>query len=220
VLPALTQGDNTITFGAGPQEGTVTIEGAMDLPAKESGKQLRWSDFHPQVEGFDPHKMPSTEGKGGSITFPVKTPGDITRLRASDYFLSQGQDSMFVIDVSFDDGKNWKTVDQPTKEDLWQEDRRFVARYTKDSDVPAGARAALVRYRATGSAKTSLFNARIDADFKEPAGGFRPVQVTYIWEEGGIEKKDVHIARTAQETYKIKCDSTPVMKSIILELAK
>ena len=39
-----------------------------------------------------------------------------------------------------------------------------------------------------------MTNARIDADYKEPAGGFRPVQVTYVWEEGGLEKKDVHVA--------------------------
>src|SRR5262249_57392383 len=32
-LPALAQGDNTITFSAGPPEGTVTVEGATNLAA-------------------------------------------------------------------------------------------------------------------------------------------------------------------------------------------
>jgi len=218
-LPALVAGDNKIRFSAGPQEGTITIEGAMDLADKDAGKQLRWSDFHPQVEGLDIHKKVSLEGTG-SVIFPVKTPGDMARLRVSDYFISQGQDSMFLIEVSFDDGKTWKTVDQPTKDDLYQEGRKFVARYVTASDVPPGTRAALVRYRAVGNSTKSLCNARIDADYKEPAGGVSPVQVTYLWQEGGVEKKDVHVAKTAEETYTITCGATPVMKSMILELAQ
>lgn len=65
-----------------------------------------------------------------------------------------------------------------------------------------------------------MTNARIDADYQEPAGGFRPIQVTYVWEEGGLEKKDVHVARSPAETYTITCESTPVMKSLVVELAK
>jgi len=83
-----------------------------------------------------------------------------------------------------------------------------------------GTRAALVRYRGTGVNTIVLANARIDADYAEPAGGFRPVQVTYVWEEGGLDKKDVHVAAKPSETYQIKCESKPVMKTIILELAK
>jgi hypothetical protein len=217
-LPALDQGDNTITFSAGAQEGTITIEGAMDLDPKNKGKQLAFTDFHPTVEGFGPG-MPRSEGKG-SVTFPVKTPGDITCLRASDYFMSQGKDSMFIIEVSFDDGKTWKTIDEPKPDDLASGVRNHVGRYASTSDVPANTRAALVRYRGAGVNTIVLANARIDADYKEPAGGFAPVQVTYVWEEGGIEKKDVHVATKPSETYKIKCDSKPVMKSIIVELAK
>ncbi|MCL2641112.1 MAG: hypothetical protein FWD53_09735, partial [Phycisphaerales bacterium] len=218
-LPALAQGENTITFASAAQEGTITIEGAMDLPAAHRGKQLRYADFRPQAEVFDLNKMPGSQGQG-SLTFPVKTPGEIARIRASNYFISQGVESMFMIDVSFDDGKTWKTIDQPTSEDLWHKERKFVSRYVKETNVPAGTKEALVRYRATGRNTTTLVNARIDADYKEPAGGFSPVQVTYTWEEGGIEKKDVFVAKSASETYKIKCESAPVMKSIVLELAK
>ena len=216
-LPALGQGDNRINFSAGPQEGTITIEGAMEASSK--GKQLLYGDFHPTLEGFSPGVIPKSEGKG-SVTFPVKTPGDMTRLRVSDYFLSQGKDSMFLIDVSFDDGKTWKTVDQPTETDLGDTPRFYVGRYVTVSDVPAATRAALVRYRGIGNNTIALCNARIDADYREPAGGFRPVQVTYVWEEGGLERRDVHVARTPDESYTIKCEATPVMKSLVLELAK
>ena len=36
----------------------------------------------------------------------------------------------------------------------------------------------------------------------------------------GREKKDVHVARSPRETYKITCTSKPTMKSISLELAE
>ena len=77
-----------------------------------------------------------------------------------------------------------------------------------------------MRYRGSGKGALELNNARIDADYKEPAGGFRPVQVTYVWTEGGVEKRDVHVAKSPEESYTIKCDATPVMKSLILELAE
>ncbi len=213
-LPALARGDNKINFSAGPQEGTITIEGAMEPSSK--GKQLLFSDFHPKLDGYAPDAFPRGEGEK-SLTFPVKTPGDITRLRISDHFLSSGKDSVFLIEVSFDGGKTWKTVDRPEGLTL---PRNWVGRYVTVSDVPAGTRSAQVRYHAIGRNTLALTNARIDADYQEPAGGFRPIQVTYVWEEGGLEKKDVHVARSPAETYTITCESTPVMKSLVVELAK
>jgi len=58
----------------------------------------------------------------------------------------------------------------------------------------------------------------IDADYREPFGGFRPVKVTYIWEEGRVEKRQTFVARKPQETFVINCESSPMMKSLILEL--
>jgi hypothetical protein len=212
-LPALAQGANKIAFSAGPAEGTMTIEGAMEPSSK--GKQLLFSDFHPKLDGYALDAFPRGEGEKG-ITFPVKTPGDITRLRISDFFLSSGSDSMYVIQVSFDDGKSWKTVDRP--EGLTGQARNYVGRYVIVDDIPAATRSALVRYRGAGRNTLAMCNARIDADYQEPAGGFIPVRVTYLWEEGGLEKKDVHVARQPEETYTITCDSAPLMKSLIVEL--
>ncbi len=218
-LPALSRGENKINFTAGPQEGTITVEGAMDLNPKNRGKQLTYHDFHPIMDGFPPGVMPKANGRPGSVTFPVETPGDMTRLRVSDYFLSQGKDSMFLIDVSFDDGKTWKTVDQPTEADLGFGPPFYVGRYVVFNDVPGGTRSALVRYRGIGVNTVALCNARIDADYAEPHGGFSPVQVTYVWEEGGLEKRDLHVARSPKEAWTINVESTPVMKSLVLQLA-
>jgi hypothetical protein len=141
------------------------------------------------------------------------------RLRVSDYFVSEGKESMFLIEVSFDDGKTWKCIDQPVETDLGFGPPFTVGRYAIFSDIPAGTRSAFVRYRGIGPNSVALGNARIDADYVEPHGGFSPVQVTYGWEEAGVEKRDVHIVRTPEETWTIKTRSTPVMKSLILQLS-
>ena len=51
-LPAILAGTNTITFSAGPQTGTITVEGNMD-PDATRGKQLSYLDFHPEVVGLE-----------------------------------------------------------------------------------------------------------------------------------------------------------------------
>lgn len=87
------------------------------------------------------------------------------------------------------------------------------------SDAPAGARSALVRFSGTRRNTAMLFNVRIDADYREPHGGFRPVKVTYVYEEAGVTKRNVHVARKRSETWTIRCARKPIMKSLTLEPA-
>ncbi len=55
------------------------------------------------------------------------------------------------------------------------------------------------------------------AETGHPIGIVSHIKVTYIWEEGGLEKRDVHLAQGPQETYPITCATKPKMKSIVLE---
>jgi hypothetical protein len=86
------------------------------------------------------------------------------------------------------------------------------------TDIPPGARQAQVRFSGVQRNTACLFHLRIGADYEEPAGGWRPVKVTYLWEEGGVEKKDVHVARGPRESWTITCAGAPRTKSIVLEL--
>jgi hypothetical protein len=88
------------------------------------------------------------------------------------------------------------------------------------SDVPPYTRDALVRYAGTQVNTAAVLNFRIDADYREPGGGFSPVKVTYVWDENGAEKRDVHTASKPDETYTLQCTASPVMKSLIVELAR
>jgi hypothetical protein len=213
-LPALDQGDNTIAFETGPPEGTITVEGATSLDSK--GKQLVYTDFHPEVSGFDPN-LPNlfiSAGGKGQITFPIATPGEMVRLRFGAHYRARDAHDRLDYQVSFDGGQTWKTVARaagPTPGDC---------RYITFSDIPAGTREALVRYAGTSESATGIFNFRIDADYREPRSGFRPVKVSYSWEEDGQPKEHTHIARHSRETYTITCPGKPVMKAIGLELAE
>jgi hypothetical protein len=210
-LPALGQGVNTITFSAGPPEGTVTVEGAADAAPRRG--QLVWTDFHPEVSGFEPNLFIRQPGQG-VVTFPVATPGELLRLRFGAHYRARDARDGLDYQVSFDRGQTWKTVGRapgPTPGDC---------QYVVFTDVPAGAREALVRYQGTSRNATGIFNFRIDADYREPSGGFRPVRVTYTWEEEGQSKRHVYVARGPQESYTIRCAARPVMKSIVLELAE
>jgi hypothetical protein len=210
-LPALGPGVNTITFSAGPPEGTVTAEGATDLARK--GRQLVYTDFHPEVSGFEENLFIGPAGRG-TLTFPVATPGELVRLRfGAHYRARDARDGLDYL-VSFDRGQTWKAAGRaagPTPGDC---------RYVAFTDVPAGAREALVRYAGTSRNATGILNYRIDADYREPFGGFRPVRITYAWEEDGRPKQDVHVARQPRETYTIRCAARPVMKSLTMELAE
>lgn len=210
-LPALDKGANTLTFTAGPAEGTITVEGATNVAQK--GKQLVFSDFHPTVAGMENGLWVGGSGKG-EVTFPVETPGDITRVRFGTMY--RARDAKDGIDylVSFDGGKSWKTAGRAAGP------CQGNCVYVTFTDVPAGTKSALVKFAATSRNATGIQNFRIDADYKEPAGGFRPVKVTYHWEEEGKAKEQVFVAKKAEEKWTINCAAKPVMKSIVMELAE
>ena len=209
-LPALGQGENTITFSAGAPEGTITIEGSANLASKD--KQLVYRDFHPELAGFDNNLFVGPSGKG-TITFPITTPGDMTRLRMGSHYRARDTRDGLDYQVSFDDGKSWQTMGRAEGPTAGH------CKYLAFEAIPPHTRRALVRYAGTSRNATGLLNFRIDADYREPRGGFRPVKLTYSWEENGKIRTDVHIARQSRDTYRIGCASTPVMKSLVLELA-
>jgi len=209
-LPALGTGDNQITFGAAPSEGTVTITGAPDPDIKD---QLHAQDFHPVLNNVSPKSWILTAGTG-DITFPIETPGEMTRIRFGSNYRARDVKDGWEYQLSFDGGKTFKTVASasgPTASN---------GKYITYAEIPAGTKQALVRWSGKQVNVACVFRFSIDADYKEPHGGFAPVKITYHWEENGQPKQDVHIAKSPSEEYPIKCGEKVVMKSITLELAE
>ena len=210
-LPTLTEGRNTIAFRAGPPEGTITLEGNTD-PGGTSGRQLSIQDFHPlctsaEVRWARPH------GKG-DVTFKIPTPGEVVRVRMNlGYRLRDAADA-YTVWLSLDGGKTFRQVDRlsgPTP---------GSTKYLTCGEAPPGARAAVVKLEGKEVNTACLFGLRIDVDYREPAGGFRPVKITYVWDEDGKPKTDVHVAAQPQEAYAITCGPKTVVKSFTVELAQ
>ena len=210
-LPTLAKDENTITFSAGPQEGTVTIEGTSYNNTK--GKNVSLADFRPTLKNVNP-QMFRVEGDPAEVTIPISTPGEMTRLRFGGHFRARDKRDQWKMQVSFDGGKTFKTVDTcvgPTQ---------GKCKYATVSDIPPDTTEAQIRWSGKQRNTACLFSARIDADYKQPCGGFRPVKVTYTWSEDGVEKQDVHVSASPRESYKIVCGAAPEMKSISLELSR
>ena len=209
-LPALGAGENKVTFSAGAQEGTITYQASMD--PKNKGKQLVLADLHPTLDGLKDAHLRTDTGKGDAV-FNITTPGELTRLRFGMNWRARGAGDYYEVLVSFDQGKTFKPVKKlegptPGKSD-----------YFVFADVPAGTKDAQVKITGKQQNTIMMFAMRISADYREPNSGFRPVQITYVWDEAGQEKKDVHVAKEPTETYTIKCEAKPALKSVTLELA-
>jgi hypothetical protein len=209
-LPALGQGTNQIQFRAGPPEGTMTLEGSTKLSSGD--RQLTYLSFHPEIDGFD-DSLFIRSGQEATLTFPLATPGPMTSLRFGAHYRARDARDGLDFEVSFDGGRQWKAAGRAAGPTAGN------SHFVQFTDIPAGQRAALVRYRGTSRNATGIFQFRIDADYLEPFGGFRPVKVTYAWDEEGSSKEHVHVARTVQESYVIECANKPLMKSITVELA-
>jgi hypothetical protein len=169
------------------------------------------ADFDPKLENVDAQHF-RVKGEPAQVTIPIATPGDMTRLRFGGHFRARDKRDCWDVEVSFDGGRSFRAVDRyvgPTQ---------GKCQYTTVSDIPPGTREAILRWRGQQRNTTCLFLLRIDADYREPCGGFRPVKITYSWRENGAEKSDVHVARSERDTYTIRCQAKPEMKSIVLEL--
>jgi hypothetical protein len=214
-LPIILEGSNTISFSAGAQEGTITCEPNMNPDDAKQHGQISYLDLKPEIKGLLPVQMRVGESGSGEATFKLATPGEMTRLRMNFHWRARDAKDAYEVQVSFDDGKTFKSIDK-----LAGPTQGGNTKYIVYSEIPKGTTQALVKLIGSQLNTTCLFDLRLDADYTEPHGGFRPVKITYLWEEDGKARKDEHIARNATETYKIDCGPKTVPKTVILELAE
>jgi hypothetical protein len=213
-LPIIVEGDNQIHFNAGPQEGTVTIEGSTETEIAKKNEQLTIADFHPVLNGMGQNlHMTSAQG---DATFTIATPGDISRLRLSAAYRARADKDGYDVQLSYDNGKNFTTVPNGHLKG----GTKGASSYVVVNDIPAATKQAQVRLAGKQAGTTLIFDLRIDADYKEPAGGIKPVKITYNWDEAGQSKSDVHVASNPAEDYAIKCGPGAVVKSYTMELVE
>ena len=167
--------------------------------------------FHVVRDGIKEEQWKAPRGKG-TATVPFETPGELKRIRIAASYRARDKRDSYAVDISFDKGKTWKPVGTLAGPG------RTLCTNLLFSKVPPGATRGQLRFTAKVINTLNLSDLRIDCDYKLPNGGFRPVQVTYLWEESGAEKKDVHVATKPLETYTINLAAEPKLRSIVLEL--
>ena len=223
-LPALGQGENTLTMTTGPAQGTITLFGSMN-PAN-AGRGQVYADFHPRYVdqiGFrgGPELAMLADNGTGSITFPVTAPGNIERLRVGVFYRCRAQAKPGVANWTFrastDDGATWHEVGV-LGDTLG--DKAWGTAANLAWDVPAERRATRMLVRIDGRnhwGAMLIHNLRLDADYDEPSGGIAPVKVSYAWSEGGQAKSAVRTVEKAEERWTITCAEKPTMTSITIE---
>ena len=207
------ESDNTITFTAGPHEGTVTYEGATSVDFRDKGRNLFYKAFHPELTGDMRTDGMRIESKG-SVIFPITTPGDMSRIRCNAFWRARDKQDGYDVEVSYDGGQTFRPVIRLGGPIVGE------TKYFTISAVPAGTRSAQLRFSGRTVNTTMLFGLRIDADYRQPHGGFRPVKITYVWEENGQSRSDEHVAITPQDRYMIRCGPKTMVRSFAVELAR
>jgi hypothetical protein len=210
-LPAFDKGSNTLSFSSGPAEGTVSLEGSCDPAMK--GKQIVMDDYKPAVAGLNPPGFWVGDTGQGSVTFPLETPGELTRLRFGVHYRVRDARDAWDVQVSYD-GEKFESIHKiagPTGGE---------STYFGFDKVAAGKKKVWVRFNGTSRNATGMLSLRIDADYKEPFGGFAPIKVTYKWQEGGKDMEKTFTAAKPEETWKVDCAEKPLMKTIVLERAE
>ncbi len=138
----------------------------------------------------------------------------MTRLRMNAFWRARDKRDGYEVAVSLDGGKHFRPVAKlggPTA---------GTSRYFTFADIPPGTKEAQLRLSGHEVNTAMLFGLRIDADYKQPRGGFRPVKITYAWEEDGKPQTNEHVATRPAETYSIHCGPKAVVKSFTVELAR
>jgi hypothetical protein len=149
-LPALGTGNNTITFSAGKQEGTISIEPGTD------------KEFQPTKDDF------GVQQAGDTVTIPIETPHDMNTLRfGCNYRATSAQDG-FDLQLSFDDGKKFKTFDRAKGL------VKFNTKWISVTDIPAGTRKAVVRYAPDSKENLHLLATASMPIMPSPLAGLRP----------------------------------------------
>ena len=161
------------------QEGTITIE--PDISG--SYQSLTIEDFHAVREGNMKEVNLKVPDGQGTVTFPIETPGEMTRIRMGGFYRARAPRTATRC-------RSPSTTARPSDLSARWPARSAATRNTRRLDkIPAGTKSVKVRFAGRTQNTTMMFNFRIDADYKLPNSGFAPVQVTYLWEEGGARQE-------------------------------
>ena len=215
-LPWLAKGANSMTVSADSDTSIATRTVSCRItPDSAYSKNESVHSMGVKFDNLDVREEGCWwKGGTGAMTVPISTPGEITALRFGAQVRARGQKDLVRMLASFDGGSTWTEAAKiagPTP---------GTTQYFKFTQIPAGARKALLKYELTGNNTVGIFSFRVDADYRDPlaAPGFRPFRVVHRWKENGQEKSHAQTIPRLPFSYPIAAESDPEMVSVSYEM--
>jgi hypothetical protein len=208
--PKLNLGRNTIYVGAGDQTESIIV-----WPDLRDGKYQPYViDNHniAAVTKADSGRYPfmyidDAALPKGWVTFKVDSPTDITRINYGGRFCVRAPKSGIELNHSFDGGKTWTAdYELTTTEAPWD-----TTHFETLTQIPPGTRSVQFRYFLYSNEGTpamcGLYSVRMEVDHKVADGAFKPLEVTFNWNERQADYSLVPHSHT-QLVEKVPCTYT------------
>ncbi len=222
--PRLRLGKNTVYVGAGaPTESIVFWPDLQDdryKPYVVEEKNIKSNKTHPGYLGVLCSTTPKEEAY---VVFKIDAPQDVTSITYGGRFYNRSWDARSEMRHSFDGGKTWATSYALTDvQPPWD-----VIHYETVKTVPAGTRSVLFKYvmksTAVGVDACSLYSVRMEVDHKVADPGFKPMDVTFTWNEAQPDRSFVtrshrQLVTHVPFTYAVNVGGAdqPVMESLAM----
>jgi probable HAF family extracellular repeat protein len=225
-LPKLNIGRNQVYVGAGDQSDSMVLwpDLRRNLWQKDAYQYANVTAQAAPINGYSAVLYPADPTQVAFVTYRMDAPTDITRMVYGGRLYNRATNASIDFLHSFDNGANWI----PSYHFAGTSAPYDVIHYETVTDIPPGVRTVLFKYQIQGSDwshPSGLFAVRMEADHTPPAGGSKPVDVTFRWKEVRADRALVdrsykqHVA-TFPSTYTIDVGGSdhPIMESLTVNV--
>ncbi|MFH1706601.1 MAG: hypothetical protein ABIF71_01590 [Planctomycetota bacterium] len=212
-MPFLVNGINQFTVERESTTGTITIEPKLTLDPEFTKNESLLSmgattnAVNPNGAIWDDCATPVY------VTFPITTPGNMTKLRiAVMYSLRMPGDKM-AIQVSTN-GTTFTQIHERKAQDTAEGVKAPVnVEYTS---MPPGTRNMWVKFIRTGIARAVGISGhlRIDADYVEAGANQLPFKIKHEWTDSGGVHTHIESVTTTPHTYSISVSGEPTLNAV------
>ncbi len=203
MYPRLKAGGSQVTyrtaqrsaFEATPNFGL--IESELQSRGVSMSDNVRYTPRSPKNR----NAFTTKNNKPGDVIFRIEAPEDLIEIRAAARFgvrIPTPDNADFHLEVSFDQGKTWKTF---AKTDI-PKDNDYSSGWVYGQAQVKNARQALVRVHFyNGGYTANLLDVRLYGIHRTPAA--TPAHITYAWREGGKTREFTTQAQKAEHTFTV-----------------
>ena len=182
--PSLRLGKNTVYVGAGEQTGSIVLWPDLQGDAYKAyvveEHNVKTAREHP---GYMGAMFAARAGEEAYVVFKIDAPTDITRVTYGGRLYNRAPHAHIDFLHSLDGGKTWtRSYSLADTTPPWD-----VIHYEKVQEIPAGVRSVLLKYlwnaSSAGSDACSLYALRMEVNHRLADPGFKPMEVTFAWQE-------------------------------------